>query len=55
MPVIIQEVIVEMLEAPASPADAQSPAQPLPAAKAEQQWLKTLALAQQRLDRLKVD
>ncbi len=55
MPVIIHEVTVEMLDAPAPPADAQSPAQQVPAAKAEQQLLKTLALVQQRQDRLKVD
>lgn len=55
MAVIIGEVTVEVIDTPAPSTDAHSPAQQVPAAKAEQQVLKLLALVQQRQDRLRVD
>ncbi len=55
MPILIDEMIAEVSERVTQPSEAAPLAQQLPASVAENELLQTLALIQQRQERLKVD
>jgi hypothetical protein len=55
MPVLIDEVCIETIDTVTQPGEAEPAPQQIPVAAAEQQVLQTLALIQQRQDRLKID
>lgn len=55
MPVLIDEVIAEVNDSVTRPGEVEQPHQQVPAATAEQELLQTLALIQQRQDRLAID
>ncbi|MEW5755352.1 MAG: hypothetical protein AB1810_03535 [Pseudomonadota bacterium] len=55
MPILIDEVIAEVNDSVTQPAEVQPAAQQSPLSVAEYELLQTLALIQQRQERLKVD
>lgn len=55
MPVLIDEVIAEVSDSVTQPAEFEPMPLQMPLAASEQDLLQTLALIQQRQDRLKVD
>jgi hypothetical protein len=55
MPVLIDEVCIETIDSVTQPGEAEPASQQMPVAAAEQQIVQTLALIQQRQDRLKDD
>ncbi len=55
MPILIDEVIAEVSDSVTRPAEADPMPLQLPLAAAEQDLMQTLALIQQRQDRLKID
>lgn len=55
MPVLIDEVSIETIDSVTLPDEAEPVPQQIPVAAAEQQVLQTLALIQQRQDRLRID
>ncbi len=55
MPVLIDEVSIETIDSVTLPDEAEPAAQQIPVTPSEQQVLQTLALIQQRQDRLRID
>lgn len=55
MPIVIHEVIAEVVDEPTTPSEAHPEPQQMPAAATEQAMLATLALIRQRQERLRAD
>jgi len=55
MPVLIDEVIAEVSDSVTQPSEAEPPAEQVPMSVAENELMQSLALIQQRQDRLKID
>ncbi len=55
MPILIDEVIAEIDDSVTDPLESSAPTQTVPATQDEQKLLQTLAIIQQRQERLKID
>jgi hypothetical protein len=55
MPIVIHEVVVEVLDGPIEPGEAEPLAGQFPVPASELSAMQTLTLIQQRQERLKVD
>jgi hypothetical protein len=55
MPILIEQVIAEIDDSVTDPVESSAPTQAVPAPQDEQKLLQTLAIIQQRQERLKID
>lgn len=55
MPVLIDEVIAEVSDNVTQPSESQPPAQQVPLSMAENELMQSLALIQERQERLRID
>lgn len=55
MPILIEEMIAEIDDSVTDPLESGAPTQAVPASQDEQKLLQTLAIIQQRQERLKID